>query len=105
MTLQVTIGFAVGSSTVSDTALAISHANFGFSAGDLAAAERALITVIDDAVRWRKDGLVVPTASLGHYQAKDARPLVISGQPDITNLTFIRVTTDAVVFIELEKFK
>jgi hypothetical protein len=105
MTLQVTFGYAVGSSTISSTALAISHANFGFSAATIAAAERALITVIDDAVRWRKDGLAVPTASLGHYQAKDAVPLVISGQPDITNLTFIRVSADAVVFIELEKFK
>ena len=103
MTLQVTCGYASGSATISNAAKGIDHVDFGFTAEELAQAERARFSAGDDSVRYTKDG-TTPTDTIGHPVVQDAQPTVISGNRDVIRLDFIRITTDAVLYVELEKF-
>ena len=85
--------------TVSNTALGIS--SWSFSAADLAAATRALITARTAGVMYSYDG-TTPTATLGHHIAANATVEVI-GNAAINALKMIRDdATDAAVTITLE---
>lgn len=97
------VAFAVGAATVSNAAKAISHADFGFSADELAAADRAVISVNAEDVYATWDG-TDPTTSLGHYLADTHAPFLVLGR-NVANLKFIRAgSNDATVSITLEKY-
>lgn len=96
---------AFGSATVSSSAKAITHDDFGFTAAQLAESKRAVISCHGDAMHYRYDG-GNPTATVGHMSddATMNAPQVIVGNTNINNLIFIREdTTDVVVSITLEK--
>lgn len=103
-TYQTTLGRVGNSATVSTAAVTLED-DFGFTAAELAAADRALITSIGAAVRYRHDG-VAPEAALGHYLPEDASPpLEVLGNANILGMQFIRDTgavVDATVLITLE---
>jgi hypothetical protein len=90
--------------TISTAAKPISHADFGFSAAELAAAEGALITCTAD-VLFTEDGLTTPViaTSLGHPLPANVLMFLKGGQR-VRQLSFIRKTADAIVVITLEKF-
>ncbi|NLH79047.1 MAG: hypothetical protein GX465_18665 [Acidobacteria bacterium] len=94
-----------GSAVVSTAAKGIDHADFGFTADQLASAQRAYVTSIGAAVRYMFDG-TDPTAALGHLLPQDASPpLEVCENRDLNNLIFIRDTgavQDATVLITLE---
>lgn len=100
MSLQVPTSYASNTDTVSSIARTMS--DVGFSAAELAAAQRAVISVATDAIRLRKDGSD-PSATVGHYVGANAEPVVIEGNADIQRLRFIRVTADAALYVDLEK--
>jgi hypothetical protein len=89
---------------ISTVAKPISHADFGFTAAELAAAEGAIITTTAD-ILFTEDGLTTPViaTSLGHPLPADVLIFIPGGQR-VRNLSFIRKTGDAVVVITLEKF-
>lgn len=93
--------FAFGSDTVSDAA--VDMGDFGFSAGQLAEASRAVISANVNAVNFRYDGSP-PTAALGFHLA-DGKNAIVQGSANIAALEFIKETagTDAVISIILEK--
>jgi hypothetical protein len=103
--IQTTNSSVSASATVSTAAKDIDHADFGFTAAQLKKAERAFITAIGAAVRYRWDG-TDPTQTLGHMLPEDASPpMEVLGNTNIINLSFIRDTgaaTDATVLITLE---
>lgn len=102
--VMTTIGNAGASETVSTTVLTLVD-DFGFTAAQLAKAERALITSTKAAVRYRHDG-TPPTSELGHLLPQDATPpLEVLGNVNIRQLEFVRdsgAATDAIVLITLE---
>lgn len=98
--LQITSPYARNTDTVSSTARTMT--NVGFSADELADAERAVITTTGDALRWTHDG-VAPTDAVGEYLAANSSPLTISGNASVKRLQFIRVTTDVALLVILEK--
>ena len=103
-TYQTTLGRISRSGTVSTAAVALED-DFGFTEAQLAAADRALITSIAAAVRYRHDG-DAPEATLGHYLPEDASPpLEVLGNANIRALHFILdagAAMDATVFVTLE---
>jgi hypothetical protein len=100
MTRQDPISYANNTDTISSTARTMS--DVGFTAAELADADQATFIVTGDAIRFRYDG-TAPTATVGFYLPADATPLVVVGNADIRRLQFIRVTTDAELYISLEK--
>ena len=98
--LQITSPYTRNTDTVSSTARTMT--DVGFSAAELNQAERAVITITGDAMRWTHDG-TAPTAALGAYLAANSSPLVISGNANVRRLRFIRVTTDVALLVILEK--
>ena len=96
---------AVGASTTVSTVGKTLAADFGFTATQLAKAERALITSTKAAVRYRHDG-TAPTDELGHLLPQDASPpLEVIGNANIRAMQFIRdsaETDDAIVLVSLE---
>ena len=93
--------FKFGSATVSNAVKAISHADFGFSAGNLAIARSARITARTGGVMFTYSG-DNPTTTAGHLLAADAS-VVIEGIANISALKFIReASTDGTVSITLE---
>jgi len=94
---------AFGSATISTTAKAISHADFGFSATELATARRAVISCHNGGVHFRYDG-GAPTGDVGHMLAENAAPEVVIGTDNLGNLQFIKDTggNDAVLSCTLE---
>ncbi len=93
---------ATKSATISNTAKAIGHADFGWGAQDLAKANAAWISA-SQGVRYTFDGATDPTATLGHPIAADGTNYI----PDarlVRDLRFIRTGgSDAVVTISLLK--
>ena len=88
-------------STVSNSAKAVTHGDFGFDAADLAAAQRAYVTARDAGVMVTWSG-VTPTATLGHLIAQNGT-IEVSGNTNINALSFIREdATDAEVSVTLE---
>lgn len=97
------VAYAVKTATVSNAAKAISHADFGFTADQLAAADHAIISVNAEGVFATWEG-TDPTTSLGHYLAATHAPFVVRGR-NVANLKFIRAgSNDATVSITLEKY-
>lgn len=97
------VAYAIGSATISNSAKAISHADFGFTADQLAAADRAVVTAHTQPVVATWEG-TDPTNTLGHVLGTTHPPLVIKGR-NIAKLKFIRQGgSDGAVTITLEKF-
>ena len=102
MNIQTTVGYATKSATISNTAKAISHADFAWAASDLAAADIAYITARTAGVMLLWTG-VVPTATLGFMLAQNANIEVV-GNANIQALQFIREAgSDATVIVSLEQ--
>jgi hypothetical protein len=106
MAISTTLARSFKNGTISSTAVAmadIGGAAAGFSAADLAVADRVRITCTTQPINYRYDG-GVPTASVGHNLAVGAQA-IIEGNQNINNLQFIRATgSDGAVSITLEAF-
>lgn len=91
--------------TVSNVVKAISHIDFGFTAGILATAEVAVITARTEGVMITWDG-TDPTATLGHLiDTTMLGPFVLKGRAKINALKFLReAAADTDVTITLEQF-
>jgi len=75
----------------------------GIAEEDVAAADRARITVAGNPVRYRYDG-TAPSAAVGHYLAADAE-VVVDGRPNLDRLSFIRAGgADGELAVTLEAF-
>ena len=102
--IMTTWGTVGANATVSTTVVTLVD-GFGFTAAQLAKAERALITSTKAAVRYRHDG-TAPTNELGHLLPQDASPpLEVLGNLNIRQFQCIRDSAevdDAVVLITLE---
>lgn len=87
--------------TISSVALNIidDHALFGFSLDQLTSADVIHISVYNNPVRYRFDGTVV-TNSNGFYIAPD-NDIIIEGNELIQNLSFIRHSLDAYMWVTL----
>ncbi len=88
--------------TVSSTAVGLDSASPAYSSGKVngKTVRRIFLTVLTDAVTWRADG-TAPTATVGHKIAADAS-LSLTGanyKQLLSQIKFIRVTTDATVHI------
>lgn len=101
--LQAPSAYAVKTATISNTAKAISHSDFAWAAGNLSDADVAVISCNTNGVLITWDG-TDPTTTLGHYLAAQAAPLTIKGNKNIQNLKFIRLSSDSVVTVHLEKY-
>lgn len=101
--LQAPLAYVAKVATISSTAKAISHADFSWGASDLAQADVAVISCNTNGVLITWNG-TDPTTTLGHYLAAQSAPLVIKGNPNILNLKFIRLSSDSVVTVHLEKY-
>ena len=74
----------------------------GFAAGDLAKAQRAVISARTNGAMATWDG-TDPTGTLGHLVAKDAAPLVVAGNGSINALKFLQeASSSAAVTVTLE---
>jgi hypothetical protein len=101
-TRNFTSASAFGSMTISTTVIPISHATLDFSAAELAAAERATLTVRTAGVMYRYDG-GDPTATVGHLLAQNGTA-TIEGNANVQALRFIReAAADAALSVTLEK--
>lgn len=94
---------ACKAAAVSDSPKGIDHEDFGFSAAELAAATRAVLSVHDASVHYTYAADVDPTPTKGHMLQDLFDPQVIWGNRNVNNLKFIReASTDAVVTVTLE---
>lgn len=101
--LQAPTAYSAKVATISNAVKAISHADFSWAAGALAAADVAVISCNTNGVLITWDG-TDPTTTLGHYLAAGANPLVVRGNANILNVKFIRLSSDSVVTVHLEKY-
>ena len=88
MARQELLAFASGSATVTNAAKAISHADFSWSAGELAAADMAEYSSYTQATNYLPDG-GTPTATFGIPLAA-AETRTIRGNANIQATQFIR---------------
>lgn len=86
--------------TVSSTAIGLTNVAIGFTAAQVAAASRVLITVETQSVRFAYDG-TTPTAANGHLVAAGGT-IALTGVVSIKKLLLIRVSTDATIQVTLE---
>ena len=102
---NVTSATEMKGATVSNVAKAITHADFGFTAGILASAEVAFITSRTAGVMVTWDG-TAPTGTVGHLvDTTMLGPFVVKGRAKINALNFLReAAVDAEVTITLEQF-
>lgn len=101
--LTAPLAYALKGNTISNTAMAISHASWSWGASDLAQADRAIIACNTQGVVATWNG-TDPTASLGIPVAAGAT-LVVEGNANIQALKFIRSGgSDATVTVQLEKY-
>jgi hypothetical protein len=92
---------AAGYATVSNVAKALSHADFGFTAAELAAARSAVISASSAGVNMLYSG-DAPTATFGH-PINAGSTIVVLVNENIQALKFIRSGgSDAVVTVTLE---
>lgn len=89
----------MGTATVSSTAKAISHADFGFNADNLAAADTAYIFAATNPLRMMTTG-DDPTATVG-IPVTTSGAVVVSGNANINNIKLIRESADGVATIIL----
>jgi len=95
-------GIETKGNTVSNTALALSHASWSWTAAKLAAATSARISANANGIVVTYDG-TTPTATLGHPIAA-GETLVLEGGAAVNNLKMIRSGgSDATVTVTLEK--
>lgn len=101
--LQVTKAYRTKTHTISSTAVAISAVAWGWTAGDLATAERAFITSHTTGVVMTWDG-TTPTTTLGMAIAAGATVEVI-GNGNVQAIQLIRSSgSDATASVTLEKY-
>lgn len=101
--LQAPVAYRTKSATISSTAVAISAAGWSWTAGDLAAADRAVITAHGQPAVVTWDG-TTPTATLGMDLAAGAT-VVVSGNKNVQAVQLIRQGgSDATVSVTLEKY-
>ena len=94
--------FVMKGNTISNAALAISHASWGWGVTDVSTAVKAVISSNVKSIVFSVDG-TDPTTTLGVTIAEGAS-LSIDGNLNIQNLKFIRATgDDATVTIILWK--
>lgn len=102
--IMTTWGTVGANATISTTVVTLAD-GFGFTAAQLAKAERALITSTKAAIRYRYDG-TAPTSELGHLLPQDATPpLEVLGNVNIRQFQCVRdsgAVADAEVLISLE---
>ena len=100
--LQTFVAYAIGAHTISDSTVGISNTNFGWTTGQLAAAQVAEVAAFSQ-------GLVISFCGVDPAATKGIPVPVnttyrILGQPNIANLRLLRAgSTDAVASIQLEK--
>ncbi len=101
--LQATVGYRTKAATIGNTAVAISAAGWSWTAGDLAAADAALITAHTQPAVMTWDG-TTPTATLGVVIATGAT-FRIEGNANVQAIQLIRQGgSDATASVTLEKF-
>lgn len=95
--------YKVATATISNTAKAISHEDFGLTAAEIAAADRAVITAHTNNVMATWDG-TNPTTTLGHLLGTTHPPMIVHGS-NIARLKFIRATgSDGAITVTLERY-
>lgn len=101
--LQAQVAYRTKAATISNTAVAISAAGWSWTAGDLAAADSAVITAHSQPVVITYDG-TTPTATLGMVIATGAT-VTITGNANVQVVQLIRQGgSDATVSITLQRF-
>lgn len=101
--LQAARGYQTKAATISNTAVAISAAGWSWTAGYLALADQAVITVHTNGATLTWDG-TTPTATLGRLVAA-GETITVKGNANVQALQLIRSGgADAVVSVTLEKF-
>lgn len=85
------------------TAKAINHADFAFTAEQLAAADVAIISVATNDVNFLWDGST-PTATFGHPLIAGQTVVVLEGNAKINNLIFVQKSAAGVVTVTLEQY-
>ena len=101
--VQAPVAYRTKAATISSAAVAISAAGWSWTAGDVAAADRAVITVHTQPVVMTWDG-TTPTATLGMYLPAGAT-VVVSGNKNVQAVQLIRQGgSDATVSVTLEKY-
>ena len=99
-----TPGTALASKTYGlTTVLPISSGNFGFSAPQLAAAERATITCYTNNCNILWDGST-PTTTFGHTLVAGVTTFVLEGNAKINSLQLVSAANTSNVTITLEKY-
>jgi hypothetical protein len=102
--INTTVGYQTKSATISNTAKAITHADFSWGVNDVETADRAYITARTSGVMITWTG-ITPTASLGFYLGSNSN-LVVEGNRNIRQLSFIREGgSDATIVISFEKYQ
>jgi hypothetical protein len=100
--LQTTVAYRARSATIGSSAIQISDVSFGWQAGELAAAEVAILTARGAGVMYLYDG-TAPSATLGHLLAQNGTVEVV-GNANIQALRFIREgASDATMTVTLKK--
>lgn len=100
--LQTFVAYAVGAHTISDSTVGIANTNFGWTTGQLAAAQVAEVAAFNQSLVISFCG-VDPTATKGIPVPVNTTYRVL-GQTNINNLRLIRAgSTDAVAAIQLEQ--
>ncbi len=101
--LQAMKAYRTKTQTISNAAVAISAAGWSWTAGDLAAADRATVTAHTNPIVITWDG-TTPTATTGMYVAAGAT-VVVEGNANVQALQTIRQGgADAVASVTLEKW-
>lgn len=100
--LQSTIGYQTKTAAIADSAVAISAGGWAWTAGNLALAERAVVSAWTNGVSLTWDG-TTPTATTGLPLAA-GETVMIDGNANIQALQMIRSgASNATVSITLEK--
>lgn len=101
--LQASVAYRTKTSTISNSAVAISAAGWSWTAGDLAAADFAMITAHAQPVVITWDG-TTPTSTTGLYLGA-GNTVAITGNANVQAVQLIRQgSSDATVSITLEKY-
>jgi hypothetical protein len=103
MAVQAKRAYRTKAATISSAAVAISAAGWSWTAGDLAAADAAVVSAIGNGVSLTWDG-TTPTSTLG-MPVPAGSTVTVEGNGNVQALQLIRSGSgDATVSITLEKF-
>ena len=101
--LTVPVAYRTKAATISTAAVAISAAGWSWTAGDLAAADVAVVTAFTQPLSLTYDG-TTPTSLLGVYVPAGGT-VRVEGNANVQNLQLIRASgSDATASITLEKY-